>query len=49
MCERSVIGRCVRGLSLSLSVCESWNSFEGKMKAALVLQLKWVILQSTCN
>ena len=42
MCERSVIGRCVRGLSLS--VRESWNSFEGKMKATLVLQLKWVIL-----
>ena len=30
-------------LSLSLFVCESWKSFEGKMKVALVLRLKLVI------
>ena len=36
-------------LSLSLFVCESWKSFEGKMKVALVLRLKLVILRSMCN
>ena len=40
---------CARARALSLFVCESWKSFEGKMKVALVLRLKLVILRSTCN
>ena len=47
-CEECARARAL-SLSLSLFVCESWKSFEGKMKVALVLRLKLVILRSTCN
>ena len=35
--------------SLSLSLCESWKLFKGKMRVQLILRLKWVLFTVNGN
>ena len=45
--EPPVLSLLAISLSLSLSVCESWNSFEGKIETEIHFQLGRGILWST--